>query len=284
MDYDEDTLQLWEQILFSPIHPSMREEYAPRGTDILTGLPLKGYSQQQTTPSQLVQKDESLRLDPNEVTVTNWHIKRPSTTTAESPPSKHQRKEPYIQKLEQVLQKRPLEPHSSKRQKTPLIQKLEQPLQKLKVEQKQPPKIHMSETKKKEIFIEKLVQPSRNQQLEPKSTKGKEKEPLFGRPILINGSNIANWNSLLPSTTIQEIKMRMSNEIQKFRTREGEDIFIAKETLMKLDFKKILDSKTRKIRINLPERHEVRLHVYKDGKIMMYNHQKRKRQTKKNVN
>lgn len=100
--------------------------------------------------------------------------------------------------------------------------------------------------------------------------------PPVREEVIINGARMSNLLSLRPSTSISEMKMRMENDVQKFITREGLDIFIPRKVLVRLDLDHLMQIKARKFKINLPDRFEVTLRVYSDGKIMMYNHRLRK--------
>lgn len=102
--------------------------------------------------------------------------------------------------------------------------------------------------------------------------------------VFINGARIRNLMSLRPSTTIAEMKMRIDNDVQKFITREGVDIFIPKKVLVRLDLDRLMQIKARKFKINLPDRFEVTLRVYSDGRVMMYNHRLRKMRSKTKKN
>lgn len=94
MDYDEDMLQLWEEIRFSPIHPSMMKEYVTPGQDILTGLPLAKQppERQATSQPQTNQKREPLMLK-----TFNWQPNHPSSPLATAPqPPNTQKKAPLV--------------------------------------------------------------------------------------------------------------------------------------------------------------------------------------------
>lgn len=106
---------------------------------------------------------------------------------------------------------------------------------------------------------------------------------LESQSIFVNGAKLHSLQSLRPSKSIAEIKMRLDNDIQKFITRESVDIYIPKHVMQRLDWDKLMQNKVRKFKINLPNRYEVTLRVYSNGDVMMYNYRaqkSRKRQPK----
>lgn len=93
-------------------------------------------------------------------------------------------------------------------------------------------------------------------------------------PFWINGSMRTDLERLLPSTTIEEIKMRIDNEVQRFVTREEESIYIPKRVLQRLDLDSIQRRK-QPFTVNLPDRFQVILRIKADGKVVFYRHHKR---------
>lgn len=96
------------------------------------------------------------------------------------------------------------------------------------------------------------------------------------RPATINGASLNNLKRLRPSETVAEIKMRIENDVQKFVTREGEDIFLPRKILKRIDFDRIKKSKSRDFKINLPGGYEVRVRIYKDDRVKFFRYGQRK--------
>lgn len=93
--------------------------------------------------------------------------------------------------------------------------------------------------------------------------------------IHCNGRYVTKWSRLRPSETIADIQMRINNEIQKFITREGEEIFIYRKVLKRLNFEKIKTSKSKEFKVNLPDKYEVKVHVYSDGRVKFHHYRKK---------
>lgn len=93
-------------------------------------------------------------------------------------------------------------------------------------------------------------------------------------PAIINGAKETSLDILLPSSTIQEVKMRINNDVQKFTTLEGEVLFIPKQVLQRLNLEKIQTMK-RDFIVNLPDKFQVRLNIKKDGRVIFHHHHKR---------
>lgn len=94
-------------------------------------------------------------------------------------------------------------------------------------------------------------------------------------PVTINGSMTYSLERLRPSTTIQEVEMRIENDFQRFVTREGEDLFIHRDTLKRVDFKRISNSKRKQFTVNLPDSYQAKVNVNKAGKIVFHHHHRR---------
>lgn len=205
-EYDADMLEIWCDVKFSPIHPSMYELYVEPGMDILTGLPLP-------------------KVQPSKPDIQTPMVITTSLADPRTPP--------------------------------------------------------INCTKPREPLLLKRCIWDTSVQCNSVEPKGSINTKLIKPPIQVNGNIVKNWFSLKASKTIADVKMRIKNDMQKFTTREGEDIFIPKHIINRINFEKILSTKKKRARINLPERHEVWLHVNKDGELNFYNHKKRKHSLKK---
>lgn len=111
-------------------------------------------------------------------------------------------------------------------------------------------------------------------------------QPITSKDVLINGRYISNWSLLKTSNNVSVIMDRIENDVQKFMTKEGEIIYIAKHILKRIDFTKLMTAKWKKrdFTVNLPDRFQVKLRVGSDGNVSWRQHKRKPGRKNKRVN
>lgn len=98
--------------------------------------------------------------------------------------------------------------------------------------------------------------------------------PVLTKPAIINGKPVTDLKRLKPTNTIVEVRMRENNSHQRFITKEGTSIYLERDTIRKINFEENMKRRWDKT-INLSQKHQARLRVYKDGRILFHHYHRR---------
>lgn len=94
--------------------------------------------------------------------------------------------------------------------------------------------------------------------------------PVLKEPAIINGRPTTDLKLLKISSTINEVELRKNNSYQRFVTREGVHLYLKRQIIQRIDFKKRTKNKQNEQTIHLPEQYQVRLKVKANGKIIFH--------------
>lgn len=109
-------------------------------------------------------------------------------------------------------------------------------------------------------------------------------DPTLTQPAQINGRLVDILQVLKPTRNLWELRMRSNNSHQRFLTKDGDDIYLTRDIIQRINFEEVQTRKRKEKTINLPQRHQARLNVNANGEIKFSHYHQRRREKRKKVN